>query len=109
MPKIESAYTTAPIAIPERIAVIPIQPEFIRLPKNGLCPWTGLSRSGMNDLILSTKANGNRPPVKSVCLRRPGAKRGARLIHLRSLLDYLHQHEQGGVATDPMRGGDKLR
>jgi hypothetical protein len=28
--------------------------------------------------------------IKTVCLRRPGAAKGARLVHLASLLDYLH-------------------
>ena len=30
--------------------------------------------------------------VKSVCLRKKGAAKGTRLVHLRSLLDYLHAH-----------------
>jgi hypothetical protein len=29
-------------------------------------------------------------PIKTVCLRRPGAAKGARLVHLESLLTYLH-------------------
>jgi hypothetical protein len=58
--------------------------EFVRLPKPGTsCVVTGLSRSGMWDLV----ANGH---VKSVCLRKPGAAKGTRLVHLQSLLDYLH-------------------
>lgn len=76
-------YTTAPVALPASAAV-PIKPEFIRLPRPGtLCPWTGLSRSKMWEVLLSGK-------VKTVCLRRPGAAKGARLIHLESLLAYLH-------------------
>lgn len=69
---------------------VPAKPEFIRLPKGGLCPWTGLSRSKMCQLILSCKENEGRPPVRSVCLRRKGAVKGARLIPLQELLDYLH-------------------
>lgn len=35
-------------------SVIPVRPEFIRLPRAGvLCAWSGLSRSKLNDLILS--------------------------------------------------------
>jgi hypothetical protein len=88
--------TIAPvIAIPANTAAV--QPEFIRLPKTGLCPWTGLSRAKLNELILPTLANGNKPPVKSVCLRKPGASKGARLIHLQSLLAYLRANMEGGV------------
>lgn len=61
-------------------------PEFLRLPPSGQrCPISALSRSALNELIL-----GSDPPVASVCLRRRGAARGARLIVTRSLLDYLY-------------------
>lgn len=67
-------------------------PEFVRLPKSGTrCPWTGLSRSAICELILPARA-----PVKSVVLRRRGATRGQRLIHLRSLIEHLHAQ----AATD---------
>ncbi|RRJ97034.1 hypothetical protein Ga0100231_008130 [Opitutaceae bacterium TAV4] len=66
------------------------RPEFLRLPKNGTrCPVTGLSRASMNDLILPTKANGYRPTVKSVSLRKRGAVRGVRLIPTDEILSYL--------------------
>jgi hypothetical protein len=69
---------------------IPLYPEWIRLPKVGSqCNWTGLSRSKLNELILPTKANRFTPAVKSICLRKEGAARGGRLVHLRSLLSYL--------------------
>lgn len=65
-------------------------PEFIRLPKPGqLCPWTGLSRSKMNELILPCPANGGKPPVKSVSLRKKGSLRGTRLVFYESLISYL--------------------
>jgi hypothetical protein len=65
-------------------------PEFIRLPKpRQLCPWTGLSRSKMNELILPCPANGGRPPVKSVSLRKRGSLRGTRLVVYDSLISYL--------------------
>ena len=66
------------------------RPEFIRLPKGGLCPYTGLSRSKLNQLILPCEQNEFKPPVKSVCLRQRGAIKGTRLIVLDSLLDYLY-------------------
>lgn len=44
-----------------------------------------MSRASLNELILGPSA-----PVHSVVLRRDGASRGIRLIHLASLLSYLH-------------------
>ena len=68
-----------------------LQPEFNRLPRSGQRDaMTGLSRSGLNRLILGTKENGFKPPVKSVVLRRKGAVRGTRLIVTQSLRDYLY-------------------
>jgi len=66
-------------------------PEFIRLPKPGtLCNWTGLSRAKMWEVVQTGK-------VKTVSLRRPGAAKGARLVHLASLLQYLHSRAEGGT------------
>jgi len=63
-----------------------VKPEFIRLPRPGQqCPYSGLSRSKMNELIL-----GDRPVVRSVCLRKRGQIRGTRLIDYDSLMNYLH-------------------
>ena len=72
------------------------RPEFIRLPKGGLCSYTGLSRSKLNQLILPCEQNGYKPPVKSASLRKPGAIKGTRLIVLDSLLDYLYSQIDGG-------------
>ncbi|WP_414660229.1 hypothetical protein [Horticoccus sp. 23ND18S-11] len=67
------------------------RPEFIRLPKNGKpCPLTGMSRSGLNNLILPCPVNGFKPPVKSVSLRQTGGLKGVRLISVASLLGFLH-------------------
>lgn len=61
-------------------------PEFIRLPKPGRrCPWTGLTRSSMNQLVLGPEA-----PVKSVVVARKGASRGVRLVVFASLISYLN-------------------
>lgn len=77
--------TTDPIRVADNTHT-GLQTEFVRLPKpSTTCPVTGLSRSGMWGLI----ADGH---VKSVCLRKKGAAKGTRLVHLRSLLDYLHAH-----------------
>ncbi len=76
MPKIPTQNTVA------------ARPEFIRLPpRQGLCPWTNLSRTKMCELLETGK-------IKNVRLRREGAIKGARLISLSSLLEYLHSQAQ---------------
>lgn len=67
-----------------------IKPEFIRLPLPGnRCPYTGLSRTGLCELTAPGPRNDNRPPVKSVVLRKRGAAKGVRLISYDSLMAYL--------------------
>ena len=78
-----------------------LQAEFLRLPKPGtLCGLSGLSRSYLNSLVLPTPDNGHRPPVKSVCLRKKGAKTGVRLICVDSLRAYLAQHIDGATQAE---------
>ena len=93
-------HTTDPVQAPANPQPQPTQtmyPEFIRLPRPGTrCNWTGLSRSKLNGLVLPCEANGNNPPVSSVCLRKRGAGKGARLICLSSLLGYLRSRIEGG-------------
>ncbi len=80
----------APLTTTAASVANPVKPVWIRLPRpSTFCPWTGLSRSKLNELILPCPANENVPPVRSVCLRQKGAVKGVRLIHLQSLLDYL--------------------
>jgi len=87
--------TAAPLEIPPRVVATPAQPEFLRLPKPGqLCPFTGLSRSAINELILPTERNASRPPVRSFCLRQRGARTGIRLVDYSSLSDYIRSHAQ---------------
>jgi len=82
-------YTTAPVEAGDSTSLV--VPEFIRLPKPGSRePFTGLSRSTLNALILPMELNGFKPPVHSVLLRKRGAIRGVRLIVLDSLIKYLH-------------------
>lgn len=74
------------------------RPEYIRLPKAGaLCPWTGLSRSKLWELL-------KKGDVHTICLRKhKTAKRGARLIKLASLLAYLDKlpvEQVAGTSTD---------
>ena len=66
----QSGHTTAPVAA--SAASTYSQPEYIRLPKSGPCPITGLTRSRLYDLISPSEGNGFKPPVKSVSLRKPG-------------------------------------
>lgn len=73
-----------------------LRPEFIRLPKPGEhCPWSGLKRTGLNELILPCEANEFNPPVKSFVLRQRGRQRGVRLISYDSLRDYILNHPAG--------------
>ncbi len=76
--------TPAPLALLQR-------PEFIRLPTKGHCPWSGLCRSALYDLVKQGK-------IKSVSMRKRGSDKGTRLILLSSLLEYLHsQMEEAGA------------
>jgi hypothetical protein len=81
--------TTENVSTPPRIQT-PAEPEFLRLPPPGVrCPFTGLSRSALNELILPTELNGFKPPVRSFCIRRRGARTGIRLIDYASLKSYI--------------------
>jgi hypothetical protein len=92
-----SARTTKPLEVPPRVTTPLTRPEFLRLPSPGeLCPHTGMSRSALNELILPTPRNGNKPPVKSFCLRQKGAKTGIRLVSYDSLTGYIRAHAEGG-------------
>jgi hypothetical protein len=74
-----------------------IAPEFFRLPKPPLhCPFSGLSRSALNALIL-----GPNPAVRSVVIKKRGAVRGIRLIDYDSLMGYLHQLGQHDDVSEP--------
>lgn len=78
-----ASFTSSPVQIPSHTPTTAARPEWIRLPKPGtLCPWTGLSRSKTWETLQTGR-------VRNVCLRKEGAARGARLIHLASLLTYL--------------------
>tara|TARA_R110002012_G_scaffold285937_1_gene477221 strand:- start:2282 stop:2518 length:237 start_codon:yes stop_codon:yes gene_type:complete len=61
-----------------------ITPIYIRPPRSGNCPYTGLSKSKIFQLI-----RGENPPVKSIAMRESANARGTRLIHFQSLLDYI--------------------
>ena len=102
----QSGHTTAPVAAPASATSTPSQPEFIRLPKSGTCPITGLTRSKLYDLISPSEDNGFKPPVKSVSLRKPGQTKGTRLIVLQSLLDYLRGEVEAFQQSIGREGGE---
>ncbi len=95
--------TTNPPAVPLQPETN--RPEFLRLPKPGnLCPYTGLSRSYLNNLVLPCKENGFRPPVRSVSLRRPGQTKGVRLVVFDSLMEFLRGHLEGATGSNLNQG-----
>lgn len=60
------------------------------VPKPGdRCPFSGLSRSTLNELIIPGPANDHLPPVKSSVIKKRGALRGIRLISYDSLMQYI--------------------
>ncbi len=86
----------------------PFQFRLPRAPARGgrgeVDPFFGLNRSGWNSLLLSTEANGYRPAVKSVVIKKRNARRGIRLVvfaSAKSYFDRLHA-EQG--AAEPQAG-----
>jgi hypothetical protein len=77
-------------ASPAVAAVVAVWPEYVRLPPPGkLDPFFGLTRSYLNLLILPSRENDFRPPVRSSVLRQPNAKTGVRLVNVASLRAYL--------------------
>jgi hypothetical protein len=67
---------------PDRLA----EDVWIRLPlPRGRCPYTGLARTTLDQLVERSRGE-----VKTVLLKKPGALRGIRLIHLGSLQNYLN-------------------
>jgi hypothetical protein len=84
------SYTTTPLSV---AAAMSTPPEFMRLPRSRQRdPVFGLSRSFINELILPCPENNHRPPVRSVVLRRRGARTGVRLVDIDSLRSHLNQH-----------------
>jgi len=78
-------FTISPITVLDPTNRVALLPLWIRLPKPGdTDPITSLPRSSMWELV--QRSNGK---IRTVSLRRAGATKGTRLIHLASLLDYL--------------------
>ena len=102
----QSGNTTAPVAAPASATSTTSEREFLRLPKSGQCPITGLTRSKLYDLISPSEDNGFKPPVKSVSLRKWGQTKGTRLIVLQSLLDYLRGEVEAFQQSIGREGGE---
>lgn len=68
--------------------------EFMRLPnaKRGRCPISGLSRSALVDLGVTV-------PIL-VRLRKPGAVRGAVLVHVPTLKQYLRDMREAQLKKE---------
>jgi hypothetical protein len=97
------SHTKEPIR--SEIFSAPNRPEWLRLPKPGtLCPWTGLSRSKLNELILPNPYNNFKPVVQSICLRNRGQKKGVRLIVFDSLMEYLRSFAEDAPDSKPQQG-----
>jgi hypothetical protein len=73
-------------------------------------PWTGLSRSVINTLILPSPANRFKPPVESASFRQPGQRKATRLIRLYSLLAYVAgQAQKTAAAAGATKRANKIR
>jgi hypothetical protein len=61
-----------------------VQPRFVRLAE--ACKAVGIQRTRTYELLSEAKGK-----IKTLVLKSPGSKKGARLIHLPSLFAYLEQ------------------
>ena len=61
-----------------------VQPRFVRLAD--ACKIVGIRKTRTYELLSEAKGK-----IKTLVLRSPGSKKGARLIHLPSLFAYLEQ------------------
>lgn len=86
------------VIMPPRVKGKPVGPEsavgpsveYVRIPgPYGICPITSMKRESMLNLVMPRQCNDFRPPVKSVLIKRPGAKRGSRYINAQSLRDFM--------------------
>ena len=66
------------------------RPLFVRVPRSGeKCPYSGLTRSTLLSLVLPSHDNEFPAPVASLAPRKPGAKRGIRLVVWAALEAYI--------------------
>ena len=81
-PGANGSLTAEPIRVPDAVEKLfgSTTPEFIRVPD--VEKMFGIKRGHCYALI-------GAGALKSVCLRKPGAKTGVRLVHFQSVRDYL--------------------
>jgi hypothetical protein len=73
----------------------PVEDVWFRLPHpKGRCPYTGLARTTLFELVERSRGK-----IKTVFLKKPGAIRGIRLIHLGSLQNYLNSLAETQLQT----------
>jgi hypothetical protein len=91
----------APATITNPAPMLAPYPITIRLPKNGETdPWFGWTRTSWNQKILECAANKGKPPIKSIVeKKRPGAKRGVRLILFDSARRYVERLAREQTST----------
>ena len=65
-------------------------PCWVRSPKIGTEFYSGFSRAKLYELAGDGK-------IRSVSIREPGQKRGCRLFHLKSILDFIEKCEQAAM------------
>ena len=70
-------------------SVTSVEPEFVDIPD--AIRFSSLGRTRLYEEVSSGR-------IKSVLLRKPGAARGRRLIHLASLRAYLLSFQEGATA-----------
>jgi hypothetical protein len=82
-----------------------VRPEFIRLPKpRSNCPYTGLSRTGLYNLVVPCAANGRKPAVPAKLLRKTGNISGVWLIPYERLIAYLNSLPTGSIGSGESEG-----
>lgn len=81
--KRNTAIATEKNLLKDRSDLVPI---WIRSPKNGAEPYTGLTRSYLYQLA-------GQGVIRTVSIREPGKERGCRLFHLQSILDFIARQE----------------
>jgi hypothetical protein len=72
--------------IVEKTQQLPL-PEYVRAPSRGQEYFSGVGRSKLYQLA-------NEGKIRSISLREGAQKKGTRLFHLRSVLDYIERNAQ---------------
>lgn len=80
----------------------PLAPVSFRLPRPGETdPYFGVRRGFWFELILPNSKNNFTPAVKSKLIKKPGAKRGVRLIDFSSARAWFEAQDPDGPPDGP--------